>query len=341
MSFTQHPHRRANRAQSLVALAALSTLSACGGGGDAAGTPVNQTSNAEATVIAANATSASDDVATAADASVLVAQSVIDTHGTMHTVNASNISAPAHSAIAAAAETAHASVDCVGGGSATYTVTGGTPSDITNGQFDAGEAYQIEFDQCRSVLGGTSIDGSLSLTVEEASAEGWSLTLAAQSLSTTLPHGSLSLTGALTRSASTGSADGSVTYTGTLASEGITLTTIYRDRESTYALSHVDVARETTWKNGLFQSSTFTGTHTFAVNTPNLNAQYTVSTDGGASYTQGGVPQSGTWNIELPGKAITVDVEQGTATIRVDDGDDGNVDRTFTIPATQLKDEAG
>jgi hypothetical protein len=43
----------------------------------------------------------------------------------------------------------------------------------------------------------------------------------------------------------------------------------------------------------------------------------------------------------LPNLLITVTVANGTATIAIDDGKDGTIDRTITIPAGQLAADAG
>jgi hypothetical protein len=59
------------------------------------------------------------------------------------------------------------------------------------------------------------------------------------------------------------------------------------------------------------------------------------------SYAADGTPTSGMWTVTLPRQVITVSVANGIATIALDYGRDGTIDRTFTVPAPQLAGSAG
>ena len=74
---------------------------------------------------------------------------------------------------------------------------------------------------------------------------------------------------------------------------------------------------------------------------PNASFSYSVATSGGITYAANGTPAAGLWTITLPNALITVTVANGTATIAIDDGKDGTIDRTITIPAAQLAADAG
>lgn len=326
-----------------LVVAAATLLAACGGGGgDSGGTATAATSDADAVSIAANATSISDSAATAADAAILAAQSVVTAPPIINTATGALAHARSQEAQASPNALTNVTVTCLGGGAAKLNLSGGTSNSLTNGKLDAGEIYQIAFDGCRSALGAVAVDGSLTLTVNAADANGWSLTLVADALSATLAGGSVSLTGSLTREASVATTtDGSTQLTGKMTSPGLTLATSFRNRSSTFALAALDITRQSTWKNGLFQSSTLNGTHTLAINTPNLVATYTVATQGGVSYSVNGVPQAGAWTITLPGRSIGVSVASSTATITIDDGKDGSVDRTISVPVARLQSDAG
>ena len=74
---------------------------------------------------------------------------------------------------------------------------------------------------------------------------------------------------------------------------------------------------------------------------PNASFSYSVATSGGVTYAADGTPAADSWTIALPNALITVAVANGTATIAIDDGKDGTIDRSFTIPVAQLTADAG
>ena len=89
------------------------------------------------------------------------------------------------------------------------------------------------------------------------------------------------------------------------------------------------------------QSSTLNGTHTLSATLPNGAFSYTVATQGTVTYSAAGLPTSGAWSITLPNALVNVSVANAVATITVDDGKDGTIDRTFTIPVPNLQTNAG
>ena len=59
------------------------------------------------------------------------------------------------------------------------------------------------------------------------------------------------------------------------------------------------------------------------------------------TYGADGRPTAGLWTITLPQSIVTVAIANGTATIAIDNGKDGTIDRTITVPVPQLVGTAG
>jgi hypothetical protein len=184
------------------------------------------------------------------------------------------------------------------------------------------------------------------MTVESASGDSANgaidLSMTATNLSLTLPRGGAVLNGTTERqySVSTDS-DGTEHLSSHFISPSLTLATHYNARASSFTLSNADILRTATLVGGALQSSTINGHHSLAGTLPNVSFSYGVATSGGITYAANGTPASGLWTITLPNALITVTVANGTATIAIDDGKDGTIDRTITIPAGQLAADAG
>ena len=86
-------------------------------------------------------------------------------------------------------------------------------------------------------------------------------------------------------------------------------------------------------------SSSYNGSHTLSAVLPNLSYSYDVATNGG--FNANGVPNLGSWVITLPRRTITISINGASATIAVDDGNNGSIDRSFTVPVAQLGSDAG
>lgn len=325
----------------ILTLLCAAALTACGGGGDSG----SDDSAADGdTAAAANATLVAGDATAALDTAVLAAQAVVSTQAATAAGNptATALSAPGETPDAQATAVADVAVACPGGGSATLTLTGGSAASLLNGQFDAGEVYTLVYADCRSALGAAALNGTLGLAVQAASATELALDLTADGLSVALPRGSVTLNGSTSHelSSSTG-ANGTTLLSSRFTSPSLTLATRFNARSSSFTLSAVDIARQSTWLNGVLQSSSMAGTHTLSATLVNGAFSYTVATQGGVSYSETGTPVSGAWTITLPVKQVSVSVGGGTATIEVDDGKDGTIDRTFIVTVGRLEAEAG
>ena len=324
-----------------LTLLCAAALAACGGGGSDSGSTA--TTADEATAYAANATLMAGDASTALDAGVLAAQSVVTAHAAaLSESDRATALAASGGEMARPAAVTSVQVPCGGGGTATLSITGGTAQSVLNGQFDTGEVYQLVYANCRGVFGAVSLNGTLTLTVQNATATDLSLGLVVNNLVATLPRGSVTLAGSTTRELSISTVAGGATQlTGRFASPSLTLTTQYNTRTSVFALTAVDITRQGTWLNGILQSSSINGSYTLAATLPNGSFNYTVATQGGVNYSASGVPTSGSWTITLPKTLIGVTVANATATITIDDGKDGTIDRTIIVPVARLQSDAG
>lgn len=314
-------------------------LGACGGGGE------DETTTDTATSEAANATLLGSDTTDSLDTSVLTAEAVVSTEAAA-AASTSPTTAQALSATTGAsaqpAAVASVPVACPGGGTATLTITGGTVTSVLNGTLDSGEVYQITFDACRRAAGLAAVSGTMDMTVQDASVDTLSLALSTTDLAVTLPRGSATLNGSSTlqRTRST-DANGLTTQSSHWASPSIALATQFNARNSTFTLSAVDVTRQSTWLGDTPQSSSLSGTHTLSGNGINSSFSFTVATQGSTSYGADGLPIAGAWTVTLPTRLLSVTAASGTATISVDQGKDGTIDRTITLPISQLATEAG
>jgi len=334
----------APRRAPLFALSTLvaALLGACGGGGDsAAPATVDAIDDPTATVYAADATQIGSDALTTADSAVLAAQAMIG-------VGAGVSSVDGHATVESAGVSPQISSTraCPAGGTVTVSITGGTTASQLNGKLDAGEVYAVAFAACSGAAGVGQLDGMMAMTVLSASGDSangaLSVSLTATRLALALPRGGATLDGSVTRSFSVATAgDGSVHLTSHYTTPSLTLATRYNARSSSFVLSDADITRTVTLAGGVLQSSGVTGTHTIAATLPNASFGYTVATTGGATYAADGTPTTGLWTITLPNTTITVSIAGTTATIALDRGKDGSIDRTFTVPVAQVVAQAG
>lgn len=229
---------------------------------------------------------------------------------------------------------------CPGGGTALFTVTGGGVGSVTNGQLDAGENYSLQFTDCRGAAGAASVNGTMTLAVTAASADAVSVNTSTQAIVVVLPRRTLTLNGSSTLAQTVVTNGATVVTTNRWTSPQITLTSLRNARNSSLTLSNVDISRSVTTTSGVLSGSSSTGTLTIALGTPNGAWTATIATQGTASYDANGLPVQGAWQMTLPHNRIGLQVGGGTATITVDHGPDGTVDRTYTFSTTTLANEA-
>ena len=295
------------------ALATALLLTGCGGGDDNEDTTL---SSETAQSVSANSMVLSDDAANANAVVLSTTQAVV------------------------AGGQASQTYACAGGGSALFTLTGGSVGSVTNGQLDAGENYSLQFTDCRGAAGAASVNGTMTLNVTAASADAVSVNTSTQAIVVVLPRRTLTLNGSSTLARTTVTNGATVVTTQRWTSPQIALTSLRNARSSSLTLSNVDISRSVTTTSGVLSGSSNSGTLTMALGAPNGGWTATLATQGSVSYDASGVPLQGAWQMTLPHNRIGLQVGGGTATITVDHGPDGTVDRTYTFGTSNLANEA-
>ncbi len=328
-----------------LAAALLLALTACGGGGGSDDSADDSLSSETATHYAADSTLVASDTTVAVETAVVTAEAVTATQAGGSAASTGRSSAQAAGqgeGQASAQAVASVPVACPGGGSATLTITGGTALSVLNGQFDAGEMYAITFDQCAAASGAAQVNGAMTLTVQSAGSGSLVAAVTATALQVGLPRGRLSYSGAASWSASRSDNGGGVTVANsTLAADQLSVTTAYAARSSQFALTAVDVQRSATWSGELLQSSSMSGSWTLSASGVNGNFSATVATQRNCSFDAEGNPTGGGWSLDLPTARLTMSVAGGSATLQLDSGKDGSIDRSWTATLPELEAAAG
>lgn len=296
---TPSPLRHAMRCATVVA---AGLLSACGGNSES-DTPQNGVGSETAQSVSANTLGLGPDTVSANVAVLRTAQAVV------------------------AAGQATTTIDCGGGGTARFTVSGG--SLLFNGVLDAGEHYSMLFDNCRVSAGADSLSGLMSIDVISASANEMTLQTSTQGVVVARPHRTLTLNGSSTISQSIVTNGTTVTTTNRWASPQIALTSLHNANLSSLTLSNVDLTTTSTTVNGVPAGSTSSGTLTITVAWPGMSWSATIATQGTASYDVNGVATQGNWVMTLPHDRIGLVVAAGLATVTLDNGANGSIDQTF------------
>lgn len=295
---------------SIAAASLLALLSACGG--DSASASADDVSDVTAQAMSANSSAIPEDGSEAVDTLLETTQAVV------------------------AGGSASQSVACAGGGTAVFTVAGGSVAEVTNGQFDAGEVYSVSYSACRGSAGAAAVDGAATLTVVTAGADTLEVETTTQDIVVTLPLRTLTLNGSSTLARSVTANGATTTTTSRWVSPQIELVSQRNARTSRFTLSGVDMSRSISVTNGVISARSSSGTHTMNAALPNGSWSVTTATQGAISYDANGVPTQGAWTITLPHNIIGIDVVPGTATIALDYGADGTVDRTIVITPAEL-----
>jgi len=298
-----------------LALAALTLLTACGGGGSDSATDTS-TSMETAQSVSANTVALPEDSAVAMSTTMSTAQAVV------------------------AGGQVGATYNCVGGGTATFAATGGTVASLLNGQLDAGENYVLQFNACRGSAGAATVNGSMSLAVTAASAGTLTVDTRTQGITVTLPQRTLTLNGNSTLSQTVVTSGSTVVTTVHWTSPQIALTSVRNGVTGTLTLSSIDVTRSFTTNGGVLAGSTHSGGLTLAATLPANVWSADLATQGTVSYDANGVPTQGSWTITLPNNRLGLQLGAGTATVTVDNGSDGTIDHTYTFLIASLNSSA-
>ena len=296
---TPSPLRHAMRCATVVAAALLSS---CGGSSES-DTPQDSVGSEIAQSVSANTLAIGPDTVNANVAVLRTAQAVV------------------------AAVQATTTIDCGGGGTARFTVSGG--SLLFNGVLDAGEHYSMLFDNCRVSAGADSLSGLMSIDVISASANELTLLTSTQGIVVERPHRTLTLNGSSTISQSSVTNGTTVTTTNRWVSPQIALTSLHNANLSSLTLSNVDLTTTSTTVGGVPAGSTSSGTLTITVAWPGMSWTATIATQGPASFDVNGVAIEGSWLMTLPHDRIGLVVVADLATVTLDNGANGSIDHTF------------
>jgi hypothetical protein len=303
-----------------IALALCAALLTACGGGSTGDTPAQQTvgvTDSQAVSYSANSSYVPADTTQAASDTLTATKAVVASGQAGQTIN------------------------CPGGGTAVYTVTGGSLASVTNGALDAGESYSLVFTDCKGAGGAGTVNGSLTAVVESASSSGVKVNFTNNGLTVALPRRTVQKNGAFTVEQSVATtATGTVT-TNRLTAANLSTTINFGARTSTFSLSNVNMARAITVSNNVVTATSYDGTMTISANLPNGAFTLTSATQGAATYNADGTPQQGTWVTTLPNYTITLKIAGGSATVEIDQGNNGTIDRTITVPLNTLESSAG
>ena len=311
----------------LISALSAASIIACGGESEPAVAPL---SSQTATEYSANASVIGADASSALDATLSTASQLVQ--GMAGSLNAGRKQALA---------TSSGALNCAAGGQATMMISGASPLQALNGQLDAGEVYQIAFVDCRGAAKQAVLNGNVTMTVVRASGSTAAVTLSTTTLNATLPRGMLSFIGSADVQRTVILSDAGSDVTTRVIASSLTITTDFNNRTGNFTLSDVDLTRQASYSDVGLQSTSYDGTHSLAGISAGQSFEYTVATQGGATYNANGIPTQGAWVITLPHQIVTTHVADGTATIAVGDGKEGNIDRSFSVSTVLLTAGAG
>lgn len=299
------------RLASLNGLALATLLTACGGGGS--DSSVDTTTSMEtAQSVSANTVALPEDSAVAMSSTLATTQAVVADGQVGQTYN------------------------CLGGGSAVFTATGGTVASLLNGQLDAGENYVLQFNACRGSAGAATVDGTMSVAVTAASADTLSVDTRTQDITVTLPQRTLTLNGNSTLSQTAVTTGTTVVTTNHWTSPQIAMTSVRNGVTGSLTLSSIDVTRSYTTNAGVLAGGTHSGSLTLAATLLANAWTADLATQGALTYDANGVPTQGSWTITLPHNRLGLHLGAGSATVTVDNGPDGTIDHTYTFTIATL-----
>lgn len=323
-----------------ITLIALAALSACGGGSEESGGSITNT----------------DAQGYAADAATMPAEAGAALSAATDALKGSVTAAMAQSAAieAAAAEKGGAGQQattptvthaCPRGGSVSWVADGPTLALLLNGRLDAGETYNITYNNCGTAITRVVLNGSLRVAVTAADATGFDITTTATALSSTNLAGARYLLDGTVRQqwSSTDAAGGGASLSNHVTTQLLTLTATIGARQSRYELRNVDWTETAVLDaNAALVSRTVSGNLTFFASTPRRpSATLQVATVGTLTFGADGLPQTGGFSLVFGGDKWTATFTATTVTLALDLGNNGSVDRTWTVTREAFQGEAG
>lgn len=317
----------------LAPLLAAALLSACGGGGSDTGDngqvqTVAQGYAADATTMTVLSATQMDSAADMLEASLGAAATAAD--GRMQTQ---------------ALGLQGGSASCAGGGSISWSITGGTTQQQLNGQLDAGESYHVLFANCG--VGGSDLvlDGGLKLDVTAVGNGNTDITLTAEALRGTTAQGSTTLTGSKRRQRTVVALQGGGRQvTAQLTSSGdLALVSSISGRSASYTLRALNWTIVRTFDaNGALTQRSHQGSLDLAVASPRRpSATLQISTQGTLTLGSDGLAAAGSFQVVTSDQRILCSYGSNSITLQLDIGNDGSIDRSWTLTRPVYNGEAG
>jgi hypothetical protein len=338
-----HPQRPPRLPRAALAVLAAAALAACGGGTDRD----EGLSNEQAQGYAADAATMPVAAGTAVGAATLTLQSAVAASGTASakTGGDGEAAAAGADAPAQAQDTGPTTtVPCALGGTVRWVASGLPLAQLVNRRLDAGETYDITYTNCGTAITGVVLDGSLRVVVNAADPTGFDFTTTATALSSTTLHGRYVLDGTWRHQlAVTTTAGGGTQRVDRLATTLATLTSTVGTRQARYELRRMDWTTTDLWSaGGQPVSRSHNGALELFASTPRRpSATLQVATIGTLVIGADGLADSGGFSVVAGGDKWSVTYGATTVTIALDLGNDGSVERTWTLPRLAFHGEAG
>ena len=303
----------------LLALACLSLLSACGGGGTNSGSTASKSTIQS---VSANGAMVPGDTSDAQMTSLKTAQAVV--------------------AAEPLTVTSEVTVICPGGGSAKLT-GGGTVGTLGNRMLDAGENYTLVYSDCKGSLGAATVNGTMTLAVTSASSTSVAVNTTTSNVTVALPLRTVTLNGSstLTLSSTTTGTTTATTQHWTTPSVQVKSQRNAGGPLSIFNFVNVDLFRTINSVNGVIVGGSSQGSSTLEANLLLFTWRVTLATIGLVTYGPTGLVTQGSWLIDLPDDRITVVITPSAVSVAVDYGANGTTDVYFYFTLDTLVNEAG
>lgn len=323
----------------VLGIVAAAALAACGGGGSS----VAELSDAVAQGYAADASTMPTATFGALDAVGDSLDEALEASGVAAAQASDDARRQALAAVSPADVTT--SVDCVGGGTVQWTVTGGTLETQLNRQLDTGENFDITYAQCVT-REGVTLDGRAVVDVTLRSDAADDLAMTVDGLTATGVAGATFLLNGELRNERTRETQegGGRSLTSRFTSNAFTLASTIGVRQANYTLQSLDwsVTRVRD-AQGLLTARSHEGALSLAARTPRRpDATLDIATSGALQIADDGYAAAGGLTVSTNLNRWTVSWSlPSTVTIQFDAGNNGTVNRTWTLTRQGLLDQAG
>lgn len=334
------PARRGALRKAAWSALAAAALTACGGGDGNDGASL---SNEEAQGHAADAATMPVTASSAVNAATLTLQSAVASAGTALT-KPGEAAAEAPGDAQALDTGPTRTVPCALGGNVSWVASGLPLAQLLNRQLDAGETYDITYNNCATAITGVVLSGQARVVVNAADATGFDFSTTATALSSTTLQGRFVLEGAWRHQLRvTTTTSGGTERSNRLTTPLATLSSTIGARQARYELRQTDWTTTDLWDaTGRLVTRSHNGTLDLLASTPRRpSATLQVATIGTLVIGADGLADSGGFSIVIGGDKWSVTYAATTVTITLDLGNNGSSDRTWTLPRLVFHGEAG